>query len=64
METLWKKLSQFALAAIVVLLAVVFALQFGGPQAQGCGSCSKGSSSASSSRARPRKQASRSTTKR
>jgi hypothetical protein len=38
MDTLAKRLNQYALGAIVILLAVVFALQFGGPQAQGCGS--------------------------
>ncbi len=38
MEDIGKKLNQIALGALVILLAVVFALQFGGPQAQGCGS--------------------------
>ncbi len=33
-----KSLTQMALGAIVVLLSVVFALQFGGPQAEGCSS--------------------------
>jgi peptidyl-prolyl cis-trans isomerase D len=38
MEDIGKKLNQIALGALVILLALVFALQFGGPQAQGCGS--------------------------
>jgi peptidyl-prolyl cis-trans isomerase D len=38
MQDIGKKLNQIALGALVILLAGVFALQFGGPQAQGCGS--------------------------
>lgn len=38
MDQIGTKLQQIGLAVIVTLLAVVFALQFGGPQAQGCGS--------------------------
>jgi len=38
MEDIGKKLNQIALGALVILLSVVFALQFGGPQAEGCGS--------------------------
>src|SRR5262245_14390330 len=36
MDSFLNRLYQYGLAAIVVLLAVVFALQFGGPQAEGC----------------------------
>ncbi len=38
MEDIAKKLPQIAASGLIILLAVVFALQFGGPQAQGCGS--------------------------
>jgi peptidyl-prolyl cis-trans isomerase D len=38
MDSFLNRLYQFGLAAIVILLAVVFALQFGGPQAEGCSS--------------------------
>jgi peptidyl-prolyl cis-trans isomerase D len=36
LENLTKRLSQFVVGALVLLLGVVMALQFGGPQAEGC----------------------------
>ena len=36
LENLTKRFSQFVVGALVILLGVVMALQFGGPQAEGC----------------------------
>ncbi|MCS6799274.1 MAG: peptidylprolyl isomerase [Myxococcota bacterium] len=38
LEKLAQKVSRYVAGAIIVLLCVVFALQFGGPQAEGCSS--------------------------
>lgn len=46
LEAIMKKLSGVVLGGVIALLSLVFVLQFGGPQAQGCGGAAEGGANA------------------